>query len=164
MEILDLNWMAVMTQAIGFVLLVLAMSKFVFGPVGKLLEERRQSIQQTLDQIAADRQAMERTRADYEQRLANIEAEARVHMAGAVNQAKEEAAAILARAREEAVAQRERALTDIDQERKKALAQIRGEMADLAVRAAGKVLEREINPAVHRELVNDFIREVGARQ
>ena len=35
-------------------------------------------------------------------------------------------------------------------------------MADLAVVAAGKILQREINPEVHREMITDFIGQVGA--
>lgn len=160
---LEINPTAVLTQAIGFVLLVLLMGKFVFPAVNNMIETRQREIQTTLDQIAADRQAMEATRAEYESRLAGIEAEAREKIAGAVKQAQEEAAAILTAARNEASEQRERALADIDQERKKAVAEIRSQMADLAVLAAGKVLEREITPAVHRELIKDFIGEVGAR-
>ncbi|MFN3648805.1 MAG: F0F1 ATP synthase subunit B [Armatimonadota bacterium] len=160
---LDINPIAVLTQAIAFILLVLILGKFAFGPIGSVIETRQREIESTLDQVAADRRAMEQTRADYEQRLANIEAEAREHIAGAVRQAQEEAAAIVGKAKEEAAVQRDRALADIEQERKKAIVEIRSEMADLAVLAASKVLEREINPAVHRELIGDFINEVGAR-
>ncbi len=78
-----------------------------------------------------------------------------------MKQAQEEAAAITAKARDEAATYRDRALAEIDQERKKAVVQIRTEMADLAVLAASKVLEREITPAVHRDLISDFISEVG---
>jgi F-type H+-transporting ATPase subunit b len=160
---LEISLTAVLTQAVAFILLAVVMGKVVFPKIAGTLDARQQEIQGTLNQIAADRKAMEQTRADYEQRLANIEAEAREHITGAVKQSQEEAAAILARAREEATTHRDRALADIDQERKKAVVQIRSEMADLAVRAAGKVLEREINPAVHRELIHDFISDVGAR-
>jgi len=158
---LDINPMAVLTQAIAFICLVGFMAAFVFRPVSAMIDTRQREIQNTLDQIAQDRKAMERTRSDYEQRLANIEAQAQERIATAVNQAKEEAAEIRAKANADASEQRARALAEIDQERKKAVAQIRSEMADLAVIAAGKILERELNPATHRELIKDFIQEVG---
>lgn len=160
---LDINLVAVIMQSVAFILLVLFMAKFAFGPIGAQIDTRQKEITDTLEQIAADRRAMEKTRADYEQRLANIEAEAREHISGAVKQAQEEAAAIITRARDEAGSYKDRAVAEIEQERRKAIAQIRSEMADLAVVAASKVLEREINPAVHRELIGDFISEVGAR-
>jgi F-type H+-transporting ATPase subunit b len=160
---LDVNIGAVITQALAFIILVFLMAKFAFKPIGNMLDERQRGIQETLDQVAADRRAMEQTRADYEQRLANIEAEAREHISGAVKQAQVEASAILEKARAEATEFRERAVADIDQERRKAVVEIRAQMADLAVVAASKVLEREITPGVHRDLISDFIGEVGTR-
>lgn len=158
---LDINLVAVITQSIGFILLVLFLGKFAFGPIGAVVDARQREIKDTLDQVAADRRAMEQTRAEYEQRLANIAEEAREHSAREIHRAQEEATALLAKAKDEAAEYRERTLTEIDQERKKAVAEIRAEMADLAVIAAGKILEREINPATHRELINDFIGKIG---
>jgi F-type H+-transporting ATPase subunit b len=160
---LDINPVAVLSQALAFAILVLVLAKFAIRPIGNILEARQNEVQGMLEQAAADRRAMEQTRADYEQRLANIEAEAREHISGAIKQSQAEAAAILEKARAESSAHRDRVLAEIDQERKKAIVQIRSEMADLAVIAAGKVLEREINPAVHRDLISDFIGEVSAR-
>jgi F-type H+-transporting ATPase subunit b len=159
---LDINLTAVISQIVAFVILVAVLGKFFFTPVGNIIATRQKEIQDTLDQVAEDRRAMERTRGEYEQRLAGIEAEAREHISSAVHQAQQEAAAILAKGREEAAQQHARALAEIEQERRKSVAQIRAEMADLAVLAAGRVLEKEINPAVHRQLISDFIDEVGA--
>jgi F-type H+-transporting ATPase subunit b len=159
---LEINPIALVGQIIAFVILVGVLGKFFWGPVGNLIETRQKEIQDTLDQIAEDRRAMERTRGEYEQRLAGIEAEAREHITTAVHHAQQEAAAILAKGREDAAQQHARALAEIEQEKRKTIAQIRAEMADLAVLAAGRVLEKEINPAVHRQLISDFIDEVGA--
>ncbi len=158
---LDINPVAVLSQAIAFILLALFVAKVILPPISGMVDGRQREIESTLEQIAADRRAMEQTRADYEQRLANIEAEARERIATAVKQSQEEATAILTKARDEAATQHGRAMADIDQERRKAVAEIRSEMTELAVLAAGKILQREINPAVHRELIGDFIQEVS---
>lgn len=159
---LDINLSAVLTQSIAFVLLAWFLGKVAFKPLGNMIEARQNEIQSTLDQVAADRKAMERTRAEYEQRLAAIAEEAREQGAREMHRAQGEATALLAKAREEATDFRDRAMSELDQERKKAVSEIRSEMANLAVLAAGKILEREINPAVHRELISDFIGDVGA--
>lgn len=159
---LDINPVALTTQIVCFVLLVMLLNKFAMKPVGNMISARQAEISESLDRVAADRKAMQDLRADYEQRLASIEAEAREHVAGAIKQAQQEAAGILARAREEASAQRDRALAEIDLERRKAVVEIRSQMADLAVIAAGKILEREINPGTHRDLVDSFIQQVGS--
>src|SRR4051794_12884601 len=101
---LEINLTAFTTQMVAFGCLVVFMWKVVFPRLQGVIDERQNEITGTLEQIAADRRAMEQTRADYEQRLANIEAEAREHISGAVRQAQEEAAAIVAKSREEATA------------------------------------------------------------
>lgn len=158
---LEINLIAVLTQSIAFILLALGLRKVAFGPLSQVIDGRRKEVQDTLDQIAADRKAMEASRAEYEQRLAGIEAEAREHITTAVKHAQEEAALILTKARDESTELRNRALAEIDLERRKALVEIRAQVADLVVLAAGKVLERELSPATHRDLVRDFIQEVG---
>lgn len=158
---LEINFITVLSQAAAFAVLVFVLRKFAVGPVSGMIDTRQKEIQDTLTQIAEDRKAMERTRADYEKRLADFEADARERIQEYMKTAQEEAAGLVAKAREEASATQARALADIEQERKKAIVQIRAEMADLAVNAAGKILEREINPAVHRELIGDFINRVG---
>ena len=158
---LDINLGAVITQAIAFILLVLVLGKVAFRPISGMIETRQNEIRSALEQVAADRKAMEETRASYERRLADFEAESRERITEYMRTAQEEAAHLRAKAQEETSAQRERALAEIDQERKKAVSEIRSQMAELAVVAASKVLGREINPSVHRELITDFISEVG---
>ena len=160
---LDISLPALIAQIIGFALLVAFMAKFAYGPISGIIDQRQKEIQDTLEQIAADRRSMEQSRADYERRLAGIEEEARTHIQDAVKRAQEEGAKIIAAAQAQAATERDKAVTDIDQERRKAVAQIRSEMADLAVVAASKILDREINPEVHRGLIGDFIQQVGAR-
>jgi F-type H+-transporting ATPase subunit b len=158
---LEINPVTLFSQALAFIILIFVIGKFGLKPLQTMIETRQHDIQQTLTQIAEDRKAMEQTRADYEQRLTEFEAEARERITEYMKTAQTEAAGLVEKARSEAAETRERALADIDQERKKAISQIRSEMADLAVNAAGKILEREINPATHRELIGDFINRVG---
>lgn len=160
---LDINLTAVLTQSIGFILLAWFLGKFAFPPIQRILAEREKLVSDQLASIEADRTAMHELREDYSRRLANIEAEAREHITRGIKQAQEEASAILAQSQADAAEQRDRALADIDQERKKALAEIRTEMSSLAVLAATRILEREINPEVHRGLIDDFIGDVSAR-
>ena len=159
---LELQWQIVLIQSAAFVILVLVLKKFAFGPIGQVLDARRDEVRDTLDRIAEDRRAMEETRAEYEARLANIEAEARERITLAVGQAQDEAAEILSKARADASAARERAIADIEQERHIALAEIRNEAADLIVSATARVLRETVDESVQRRLISQFIQEVDA--
>ena len=65
-------------------------------------------------------------------------------------------------AEEQAAGIKARAAADIEQEKKKAINEAKDEIGGLAMDIAGKVVEKEINEADHRKLIEDFINKVGA--
>ena len=67
-----------------------------------------------------------------------------------ISEAKNEASAILARADE-----------DVEREKKRAQNELRGEVSELAVLVAQKVVEKEITEADHERFINEFIDNVG---
>jgi len=76
-NILEISWQAVVLQIVAFLVLIWAVRKYLFGPIGGILEARQSEVQNTLNQVYRDREAMETSRREYEARLAGIEAEAR---------------------------------------------------------------------------------------
>src|SRR5438105_13087410 len=87
MEVLGLNPHAVLLQAIAFIILIVVLKQFAFAPVLGIIDQRRELVETQLNAMEADRQAMESARADYERRLATIEAEARERIQAAVKEA-----------------------------------------------------------------------------
>jgi F-type H+-transporting ATPase subunit b len=57
---------------------------------------------------------------------------------------------------------RERAATEIDAEKQRAIADLRAEVADLALRAAGRVVGETLTTERERRLVEDFLAESGS--
>jgi len=51
---------------------------------------------------------------------------------------------------------------EVVREKQRAMVELRTHVADLAVEAAGKILRRSVDDRTHRELVSDFINQVGA--
>ena len=82
MNILEISWQAVVLQIVAFLVLIWAVRKYLFGPIGGILEARQSEVQNTLNQVYRDREAMETSRREYEARLAGIEAEARDRLHG----------------------------------------------------------------------------------
>jgi F-type H+-transporting ATPase subunit b len=162
MDILNISWQALAAQIIAFLLLIWVMQKYLFGPVNAVLEARQSDIQSTLDRIAADRQAMEQMRTDYERRIAGVEAEAREKIQAAIKEAQGMKDEIVGSARAESERIVTRGREEIEREKNKALAELRTHVADLAISAAGKVLGRAIDERAHRDLINDFVNQVGA--
>lgn len=158
---LDLNWPAILLQILGFLLLVVAFKALFWKPIGAILDQRREEVQQTLEHIQADRRAMEEARADYERRLANIEAEARERIQAAIKDAQALRDEIVNDARAEAQRLRERAAEEIAREKQKALIELRAELADLAVDAASRILRRSLDPQIHREVIQEFVGQIS---
>jgi F-type H+-transporting ATPase subunit b len=158
---LDLNWQAIATQTVAFILLVLVLNRFAFKPILGMIDQRQAEVVATQEQLAADRAASQAARADYEQRLRNIEAEAREHIQQAVKEAQVLRDQIATEARAQGEALVARAQEEIEREKRKAVIELRTEMAELAVAAASKIIGRTIDPQAQRELLGDFINEVG---
>ena len=147
-------------QMIVFLILVGFTMKYVWPPITAALDERARKIADGLS--AADKARTEladankriehelsAARDDAAKRLANAERQALQIVEDAKTKASEEAAKIVAQAR-----------ADAQQESTKAREALRDEVAVLAVKGAEQILRRELNPAVHAELLNRLKTEL----
>ena len=162
MNILEISWQAVVLQIAAFLVLIWAVRKYLFGPIGGILEARQSEVQNTLNQVYRDREAMETSRREYEARLAGIEAEARDRIQAALKEAQGMKEEIIGAAHTEADRLVDHAREEVVREKQRAMVELRTHVADLAVEAAGKILRRSVDDRTHRELVSDFINQVGA--
>jgi len=161
-NILEISWQAVVLQIVAFLVLIWAVRKYLFGPIGGILEARQNEVQNTLDQVYRDREAMETSRREYEARLAGIEAEARDRIQAALKEAQGMKEEIIGAAHTEADRLVDHAREEVVREKQRAMVELRTHVADLAVEAAGKILRRSVDDRTHRELVSDFLNQVGA--
>jgi len=150
-----------LTQIVGFLILMAVLWKFALGRVFSILDERRDNIKATYDQLEADRARMEETRRQYEQRLANIEAEAREKIQAAVQEAQGLRDNLVADARQQAETIVSQGRNDSERERQAAFLEMRGQIVAIAMAAAGKVVGENLNDARQTKMVDDFIGSVG---
>lgn len=144
---------------INFGLMMWLLSILLYKPVTEKLNERRERIRDSLaeaervkEQAAAERTQLEAQFAEERRAMLDKQREATARSEEAASkrlaEAGTEAEAIVGRAREEATATRANALTGLQ-----------GEIADLALRAAAKVLGEGVDDARHRALVEKFLRD-----
>ena len=127
--------------------------KFVWPPLTKAIDERRQKI---ADGLAA----AEKGRADLAQaqaRVSMIEASAESETHARIVEAEKQAAALVDDARREAEAERARivatARQEAEQEAQRAIASLREDVAALAVKGAEQILKREVDAKAHADLL-----------
>ena len=162
MDILNIDPRVLLIQGLGFFLLLIVFKLFLWKPLMDILEARRAEVANEYGSAEAERKAAEEFRAEYEKRLADIESEMRAKVAEAVkeghamreeiiNDSRAQADRILAKAEEE-----------IGREKEKAMAELRATVANLAIGAAGRLINEKLDPAKHHQLVDKFIDEVGS--
>jgi F-type H+-transporting ATPase subunit b len=150
------------TTIIGFILLVVVLSRLLYKPLFNAIDQRQADIKSTYDQLDLDRDAMAKTRKDYEDRLAGIEGQARDTIQAAVKEAQELAAGIKADALKQGEALLEKARADADRERDRVFTEMRQQIVDLAIGAASKVIGESLDAPRQQVLVNDFIGSMSA--
>ena len=150
-----------LTQIVGFGLLMLLLWKFAFGKIFGILDERRDAIKATYDQLDMDRARMDEMRSDYERRLNGIEAEAREKIQAAVKDGQALRDNIVADARQQVETIVTQGRNDSERERQAAFLEMRQQIVAIAMSAAGKVVGENLNDARQIKMVDDFIGSVG---
>jgi len=151
-EVNEIVW-----AAIFFVALWLLMKYVLLPPITRAMEERANTIQGDRDAADAATASLGSTRRDYESALADARNEASEIIGAARSAADERRAAMQAEADAEIAEMRRQAQTEIDQARADALGGMRGDVAALAVGAAGAVLGRQLDAGSQQSVIDQAL-------
>jgi F-type H+-transporting ATPase subunit b len=146
-------------QVINFLLLLYLLNRFLFKRVFALLDERQAKISKGLEDAEIAARDRELARAEREAALDEARKEAASMIARATKIADDSRAEIVAAAKAEAEAATARARDEIVAEKDRAMAEIRGQVADLALDAAAKLVRSDMNATTQRRLVEEFLAE-----
>ena len=125
------------------------------------LRPEKSEVNRLLGDATKLRTEAEAMKAEYEQNLQNARAEANEIVANAQKTATARGEEIVGEARAQAAALKQKAEADIAQERKKAVNEVKDEIGGIAMEIASKVVEREISEKDHKDLIDEFIKNVG---
>jgi len=145
---------------IAFLLLLVILTKYAWGPILKGLQEREEKIKGDLAAAEAAQLQAKQTLSDYEKKLAEAHAEAR----RLIEQARIDADQVRQRLAGETEAEigrlRDRATSEIRQAKSQAVQELYDHAAKLAVRTAEKILQRNITDADTQSLMDRSLREL----
>ena len=157
----QINLFWVIVSAVNFVVFFLLIWTFAFKPVSRMLAERRDRIEQGLRDAEQARKDRENAEAERVAALAEARKEANDILTRAQRLAQETRDADIAATRQELERMRERATSEIDAEKQRAIAELRGEVADLALAAASRVVGESMTDDRQRKLVKEFLSSTG---
>lgn len=155
-----------LTTIIVFVLLIVVLGKFAWGPIVKGLEAREQKIRTDIEEAEKARRTAEETLKQYNDKLAQIQSQVQATLAQATQQAERIAANIKEQAGKDAEETKSRAVKDIESARDQAIQEVYTQAADLATNVAGKILRRNLNSQDQQDLVNESLQQlqgIGSR-
>ena len=151
----------VLTQILGFLVMVWILGRFAWGPIVKSIEGRRQKIADDFAEAERRRHEAEQLKAKYEQELRGIEVQARQRIQEGIAEGQRVAEEIKLQAQADAQARLKRAEEEVAIERDKAKGQIREQIVTLSIRTAEKILRARLDDPAQRRLAGEFIDEVG---
>lgn len=148
-------------QIIATGLLFLVLRHFLFGPVTKILDARSKAIVTNLEESTAEKKEALAIKAEYEAKLEAAKGEAREIVESAKKRSDQLKDEILKEAKDEAGKISERAMLDIEREKQNMFTDLKSEIVEIAMLAATKVLEKDLDTNTHKTMINKFIDEVG---
>ena len=163
-RLFNLDWQLIADSCltiIAVVVLFFAFSYFLFDPVRKMLNDRKEKIQFELDDAKENMENAQALKAEYEEKLKNVEKEAEAILSEARRKALANENAIVAQAKEEAARILDRARVEAELEKKKMADDVKKEMVSIASLLAGKVVSASIDTTVQNQLIDETLKEMG---
>lgn len=164
LEIISVNIWSILVSLANLLIMFLILKRFLFKPVQKMMAARKQQVDQIYQDAKENRDSAINMKQEYEARLATAREEADGLVRNAVQTAQRKGDAIVAEANSQASHLKQKAEQEIAQEKKQMLQDVRGEISDIAVSIASKVVERELKKQDYDGFVDEFIKNVGEQQ
>lgn len=158
-KLLDLLW-----RTLNFAALVFILVKFAGKPVTEFMGRRRHDIERDLREMQAKRDETERACKEFEARLAGMEGEIELIIQRAVALAEEERSQILAEAEEAGREIRRQAEAAVQAAEADIRSRLREEVAEQAARMAEQLIVRNLTPADHAAIIEQYLEKAGAQQ
>ena len=159
--LITLDGWTFLAQICNLMIQLVIFKKFLLKPIKQVIADRKAKADSEIADAQKLRTEAEALKAEYEQNLQNARTEANQIVTAAQKTATARSEEIVGEARAQAAALKQKAEADIAQERKKAVNEVKDEIGGIAMEIASKVVEREISEKDHKDLIDEFIKNVG---
>ena len=142
---------------ITFAIAVAVLWRFAFGPLQRIIDERRAQIQESIETAEATRLEAARLLDEYQETLASVRAEAEEILARSRKAGESTKSEIVEEARKQAERTLEKAQQQIERDVRTALNELKGQIADLTVLATERVITKTLTEADQRRLLDEAL-------
>ena len=146
-----------------FAALLLILRRYALGPLLAAVEAREAALEATIKSAKADRDAAAALLAEQQAALAKSRGEAQQMIADGRVAGEKLKADLLEQGRTQQTELLERARRELSSEKDRAIAELRKEAVELAIKGASRVIEKNLDDASNRQLVENYLATVGSK-
>jgi len=159
-QLIQFDWSFLMILVNMFIL-YLIMKKFFFEKIRNFMLKRQEGITNAL--LNADKVNIEaeNLKKNYEEKIEALEEEGKEIIKNYKIKADERAREIILEAQKKADELKKKAEEDIDRQKRIAVEEMKDEIAALAILAAEKIIEKQLNAAEHQAMINKILKDTG---
>jgi F-type H+-transporting ATPase subunit b len=140
-----------------FALFAWVLGRFAWGPLLRILDEREKGIRDSVESAETAAAEAKALVAKHQEMLRHAGREREEILARALKEAETARTDLVEKARSDAERIVEKTREQMQYEKDKAIAELRGQVADIAVEAASKIVKSSLTPETQRKLVDDYI-------
>lgn len=151
-------------QLLSTLVLFLVLRAKITEPLKSYLNKRAEAVAAELTAAQTEKEEAAKIKEQYELSLANAREEAREIVESAKKRGDQLKEELVTEAKQEAQTITIRANNEIEREKDKALDSLKSEVAEMALLVAGKVVNKNLDEVTHKNMIDQFINEVGESQ
>ena len=156
----DLNFTLFWATLILFALFAFVMAKLAWNPLLKMIEEREKGVRDSVEGAQRASTEAQALLAQHQELLREGGRQREEMIKRAIADAEQLKADLSAQARSEADQILRKAKEQIEREKRLAIQELRGQVADLAIEAASRIVTSSLTPEAQRKLVHEFIEKL----
>jgi F-type H+-transporting ATPase subunit b len=163
-SLIDINFGLMFWTIVSFLVVLVVLKKYAFGPIQATLDERRNAIASDIDAAQSAREEAQTALAEYRKALAESRKEATKIVDDARRVAEEQRKKDIAELESEKTRLLQRAKDEIDAETRNSLQTIKAQLAELTVATAEKVVRTRLDEEEQRRLIDEALADVDFSQ
>ncbi len=160
-SIIDVSPGVVFWTIVTFVLLLLILKKFTWKPILMALDQREAAIRESLEKAEKAKEDAQKVLDANQANLAKAEEESKQIINQSRAYAEKLKDQILQESKEQAKKLIDDAASEIERQKDAAFDDLKSQIAEIAVKAAEKILRENLDKDTQNKLVNKYIGEIG---
>ena len=146
---------------INLLILYIFLKKLLFKPIKNMIDSRQKEIDDMYSTANEAKESAEAMRIEYKEKLEKANEESEEILKNAVRKAQLREEEILREADAKAQAVMDRAEAEVELEKRRVINEVKDEVSEMAIGIAAAVIERDITPEDHSDMIDEFIKNMG---